>query len=338
MSGPNTLKRVTRADVAKEAGVSETIVSYVINGNRYVDDLKRRKVQKAVAKLNYHPSPMARALKGKKSNHILFIADDLMSEHFGKIISEMEKIAYDDGCFISLCSDRTDRNFLSSVYNRSFDGVIIGSGTIPDTSIQTLIDSGVPVVLLEIRSYSRIRGVYGKINTGLYGGARKCVELLQKKNRRHIVYADSLSPEGLKINKADFRYQGYRDQMEAKGLPRAVIDGCRTEDELAKRFLAYFGRHEVDGVFCRTDTIACTVMRALQDKGIRIPKDVSIAGFNNSRISRYVTPRLTTMEIRRDLVGQNAMAILKRLTDEKKELTKPLFVQLETELVERDSV
>lgn len=61
------LNRVTRADVAREADVSETIVSYVINGNRYVDDAKRRRVEAAVKKLHYSPNAMARALKGKKN-------------------------------------------------------------------------------------------------------------------------------------------------------------------------------------------------------------------------------------------------------------------------------
>lgn len=338
MKYSNALKRTTRADVAKEAGVSETIVSYVINGNRYVDEKKRRKVQKAVEKLNYRPSPMARALKGKNSNHILFIADDLTSEHFGKIISEMEKIAYKDGCFISLCSDRADDDFLNVVYNWSFDGVIIGSAAIPDSSVQLLIDSGVPVVLLEIRSYEGIHGTYGKINTGLYDGARRCVKLLQEKNRRHILYVDSLSPTGLGAGESDFRYRGYKDQMESAGLPVAVLDGCRTEEELTERFHGYFAAQEVDGLFCRTDAIACTVMRVLQDSGISIPRQVSVVGFNNSRMCRYVSPTLTTMEIRRDLIGQNAMQILKRLIEEKESVTEPIFVQLETELVERESV
>ena len=71
------MKSVTRKDIAREAGVSETIVSYVINDNRYVDAEKKKRVLAAVEKLGYRPSPIARALKGKTSNHVLFIADDI---------------------------------------------------------------------------------------------------------------------------------------------------------------------------------------------------------------------------------------------------------------------
>ena len=84
-------ERVTRADVAKMAGVSETVVSYVINNNRYVAMDKRKRVEEAVRALNYRPNNIARALKGKQSNQILFIADHITNEYFASIVSEMDK-------------------------------------------------------------------------------------------------------------------------------------------------------------------------------------------------------------------------------------------------------
>ena len=85
-------QRVTRRDVALRAGVSETVVSYVLNANRYVDSEKKERVLRAVRELGYFPSPVARALKGKDAHHVLFIVDDMISEYFGSIISEMEKL------------------------------------------------------------------------------------------------------------------------------------------------------------------------------------------------------------------------------------------------------
>ena len=90
-------ERVTRADVAKMAGVSETVVSYVINNNRYVAMDKRKRVEEAVRALNYRPNNIARALKGKQSNQILFIADHITNEYFASIVSEMDKYAYNSG-------------------------------------------------------------------------------------------------------------------------------------------------------------------------------------------------------------------------------------------------
>ena len=72
-------QKVTRKDVAREAGVSETIVSYVLNKNRYVKEEKRQRVLEVVEKLQYHPNNIARALHGKGSLQILFIAEELLS-------------------------------------------------------------------------------------------------------------------------------------------------------------------------------------------------------------------------------------------------------------------
>ena len=98
--------RVTRADVAKYAGVSETIVSYVLNNNRYVAAEKRERVKRAVAELNYHPNVIARALRKKTSRQILLITDIVIDEFFGEILYQLDKYAYDKGYLVSLCKLR----------------------------------------------------------------------------------------------------------------------------------------------------------------------------------------------------------------------------------------
>ena len=115
-------ERVTRADVAKLAGVSETIVSYVINNNRYVAKDKRQRVEEAVRVLNYRPTNVARALKGKQSNQILFIADHITNEYFASIVSEMDQYAYRAGYLISLCANRNSPEFVAQVISRQYDG------------------------------------------------------------------------------------------------------------------------------------------------------------------------------------------------------------------------
>ena len=122
-------ERVTRADVAELAGVSETIVSYVMNNNRYVAKDKRERVEEAVRLLNYRPNNVARALKGKPSNQILFIADHITNEYFASIVNEMDQYAYDAGYLISLCGNRNTQEFVSQVISRQYDGIIISSGS-----------------------------------------------------------------------------------------------------------------------------------------------------------------------------------------------------------------
>ena len=121
----NQRKRVTRADVAKLAEVSETIVSYVVNNNRYVDKEKKKRVLAAIKELNYLPNYAARTLQGKKSNHIVFIADRIENEHFSGLVREIEKHAYKHGYMISLCANRNTDDFVQQIISRQYDGVII---------------------------------------------------------------------------------------------------------------------------------------------------------------------------------------------------------------------
>lgn len=140
-------ERVTRSDVAKAAGVSETIVSYVINNNRYVAKEKRQRVEEAIAALHYRPNNVARALKGKRSNQLLFIADQITNEYFSRIVSEMDKYAYEAGFLISLCANRNTPEFVSQVISRQYDGIIISSISFPMTNevLKVAKCFGVPV-------------------------------------------------------------------------------------------------------------------------------------------------------------------------------------------------
>ena len=108
----------TRKDVADLAGVSETIVSYVLNANRYVSADKKKRVLEAVEKLHYRPNSIARALKGKGNSHILFIADNVANNYFGRLLQELDGVAYDKGYLVSLMSAKSDRDFVSRILSR----------------------------------------------------------------------------------------------------------------------------------------------------------------------------------------------------------------------------
>lgn len=331
-------RRVTREDVAARAGVSPTIVSYVVNANRYVDAEKKERVQRAIQELGYRPNTMARALKGKQSHHILFIADDLMGEHFGRILQEMDQKAYEEGYFISLCRDRNDEDFLRQVCNRYFDGVIVASSSFDPEHIQRLIDTGLPVVVLEIRHYD-LTGRFGTINSGLYQGARDCVSLLLRRGRRRLLYVDSPSRDGQGVDPQDFRHQGFLDELAAQGFGAEaykIIDACRSEEAVAGALTDLLaGGFVPDGIFGRTDAMAIVAMEGMKRAGYRVPEDCSVVGFNNSRIGLYTSPPLTSMEIRRDLIGLRAMEMLKGLIEGS---STELRVVLRTEPVIRQSL
>ncbi len=180
----------TRKDVAELAGVSETIVSYVLNANRYVSADKKRRVLEAVEKLHYRPNSIARALKGKGSSHILFIADNVANDYFGRLLQELDSVAYDKGYLVSLMSTKNDQDFITRILTRQVDAVIISSASLSETYIQQLIDNGLPVVLLMTRDYAAVHGRVARIYTGIESGIMVAVRTLYDSGCRNLVHVD----------------------------------------------------------------------------------------------------------------------------------------------------
>lgn len=314
----NTTRPVTRKDVAQYAGVSETIVSYVINDNRYVAKEKKERVLDAIEKLHYRPNTVAQMLKGKKSNHLLFIADNISHEHFGKVVEEMGLYAYDKGYFISLVAHRNEDNFVAQVLSRPVDGIIINSGTFEDKYVRKLVDSGIPVVLVMSREYHDFPNV-SRVYTGMKQGIRENVKLLVDKGRKNIIYVDRVSKKGHFSTPEDFRFGGFIKQMKYCGLEvtkENVITGYKTEDELFQGLKKKIQDGlVVDGVVGRNDNLACVAMSAILSCGLRVPEDVSILGLDNSRLSNYTTPKLTSVEIDRAGIGKAIIQVMEEMID-----------------------
>jgi LacI family transcriptional regulator len=338
------IRRVTRADVAKRAGVTPTIVSYVVNNNRYVDSTKRENVKKAMKELGYRPNSMARALKGKHSHLILFIVDDLLSEHFGKINKQMNAWANENDYFICLCESRNDDDFINQIFQSYFDGVIIGSYTLKHEYIQKIIDTNIPVVLLEMRKYSDLTGEFAMINSGLYDGARICCKALLEKNREHIVYIDSFTDDLEKDHTSDdFRFEGFVEELKDNGKYKSensrLISHCRDEDELEIKLKALIEEgFKIDAIFGRTDSVALKAMFKMKSFGYEIPKDCSIIGVNNLNIANYSDPKLTSLDIDRESIGKYATSILSKMFSGKELTSEENHIVLKTNLIDRESL
>lgn len=328
---------ITRKDIAREAGVSETIVSYVMNNNRYVDKEKRKRVLEAVDRLGYRPNPIARALKGKRLNHILFITDQLISEHFNLLLNELEKSAYDLGYIISLCGNRNTPQFVDDIISRCYDGVIISSISFPEEYIQQLIDADISVVLIINRDYDKIAGA-AKVDSGLYAGMKESLRYLFALGCRNIIYIDRFSLSGHFSDENDMRYRGFTQEMRELGLSPSpeqnMITGCHSREEIAQKLESYIRRRPVDAILGRNDELAYIAMQKAQSLGYRIPEDIKVMGFDNSTLSQLCTPPITTMEIQR---ASMAKAIIEMLQTMIETHTLPTAVSFPTRLIERGS-
>ena len=330
----DTRERVTRADVA---GVSETIVSYVINNNRYVAKEKRQRVEEAVRLLNYRPNNVARALKGKRSNQIIFIADHITNEYFSSIVSEMDKYAYDSGYLISLCSNRNTPEFISQVISRQFDGIIVSSASFPTEYVEQFSQAGIPVVVFRRWRHQKALDHVAYLGTGLYTGAREAVKHLIDRGCRNVVYVDRISAKGHISPPDDMRFSGFVDEMEANGFtvgPDNIICGCRSQEDLAEEVKRRFRTgSRVDGIFGRNDMLACIAMTAAGQIGIQVPGQLKVIGFDDSSISRLITPGLSTIQMRKERIAQAAIDMLTQMIAGR----QPENRDFETVLIERDS-
>ena len=330
-------ERVTRADVAKMAGVSETVVSYVINNNRYVAMDKRKRVEEAVRALNYRPNNIARALKGKQSNQILFIADHITNEYFASIVSEMDKYAYNSGYLISLCANRNTEEFVSQVISRQYDGIIVSSASFPPEYVEQFTQAGIPVVVFRRLRHQKTIEQVAYLGTGLYTGARSAVSHLIEKGCQNIVYIDRISARGHISPPDDMRFGGFVDEMEANGFlvgPENIICGCRSREELeedVKRRLRTGS--QVDGIFGRNDMIACIAMTAASQIGFKVPEEIKVIGFDDSSISRFCSPKLSTVSLRKAEIAKTAIDMLTQMIGG----SQPENVDFDTTLIERDS-
>ena len=315
-------ERVTRADVAELAGVSETIVSYVMNNNRYVAKDKRERVEEAVRLLNYRPNNVARALKGKPSNQILFIADHITNEYFASIVNEMDQYA---------------QEFVSQVISRQYDGIIISSGSFQADYVEQFTKAGIPVVVFRRWQRQEYSGRVALLGTGLYQGARKAAEHLIACGCRHIVFADRISQNGHASKPDDLRLRGMVDALEAAGmsLPQeSIISGRHSHEEMAEAVKQKLKSGvKIDGIFGKDDSIAHTAMMAAIQSGFRVPEDIKVVGFDDSSISRFCSPSMTTIRVDQKNIAKTAIDMLTKMVAGE----QPESVEFDSILIERES-
>ena len=303
-------QKVTRKDVAREAGVSETIVSYVLNKNRYVKEEKRQRVLEVVEKLQYHPNNIARALHGKGSLQILFIAEELSSGYFSELVSQMSRDAYRRGYMISLCESQEEDEFVSQILSRQFDGLFVSASGVTDRELKLLVKSGIPMVLFLNREISCDLRDTVVVDTGLYEGSRECVKHLVKNGCRNFVYLDKTG----KQCDRDIHWKGFFDQIKESEITFAQeqrISGCEDIKKLEKRLQLLLEKNpSVDAIVARYDNLAAVALSGAGRTGRQVPDDLMVTGFDNDFISNYVSPALTTVEIQKEEVAKSAMEAL----------------------------
>jgi len=288
--GPGTPgRRVTLADVAARAGVSRSLASLVIREAPGPSAASRAAVQRAVAELGYQPDPAAKLLRQQRSR-LLGIAFDPRDPFHADLLEAMYPEAEQRGYEIVLgarVSTRPEERAVEGLLRSRCEGLIM-LGT--DMKTRQLSDLGARLPVLIVGRRGRAAGVDGVLGAGEKGSAA-AVDLLVGLGHGRIRMIDGGNLPG-----AAERRRGYRAAMRRNGLTPDVVPGDHTEESgvrAAREMMAH--GDGVTAVVAGNDRCAIGVLDTLRRAGVQVPEQVSVVGYDDSRVARYTHVNLTTV-------------------------------------------
>lgn len=288
------MKRITIRDVAKEAGVSVTLVSFVLNAKRRedgrldcpVNPQTAERVFAAATKLGYRKNAAAASLRSGRSNSIAVLTTDISNKFFAGIARHIEDTAAANGYSVIFGSTdgREDRfaNFIDTVLSYNIDGLIVAPVKGAESLIQRIINAKIPVVLLD-RDVPELEGDFGKVILDNQLAGQMATEFLIGKGYRNIEMV-SYSHEIYSISE---REKGYVKTMEENGLADRIRVNQTTYANIKEdisRIIDEALARGANAFFAPTYSIAAAVLTQVKAKGLRMPEDLAVVGFDNSNI------------------------------------------------------
>jgi LacI family transcriptional regulator len=305
-------KTATIKDVAREAKVSVASVSRVLNGLGGVTPATQKIVREVAARLHYVPDNAARSLITGRTHTIGAVLPDLYGEFFSELIRGIDLAARARGLHLLVSSSHDgveDAAAAVRAMRGRVDGMLILSEYVDAAFLEDNLPEKLPVVLLD----SPVKSArYPVLNIDNRAGAVAMVRHLIDAGRQHVAFIT-----GPKTNfDAQQREKGYRAAMakHAPGVPLTIVEGDFTEESgyrAGQELLSKKPRPQA--VFAANDMMAIGCLYAFKEAGIDVPADMTLAGFDDILIARYVTPPLSTVQVRIADLGRIALERLAAL-------------------------
>lgn len=323
--------------VAEKAGVSPSTVSRTLSGKVIVSPETKKRVLQAVKELNYQPNVLAQSLKEGRSKTIGLFFPNLHNLVFPAAIRGITEVAKRHGYILVLFN--TDEDLATEVFyienlrRRLVDGFIFSTATPASAHILELKKQGYPVVLM-------VRSLSNEIDTIVvdnYLGGYRATQFLLERGYRQIAIINGT----LELELYRERFRGYREALAGAGLPfdeKLAVHNTGGWEDGYRAILEILDRGQVpEAVFATSDPKALGVIKALKERGLKVPEDVAVIGYDNLDVSELMDPALTTMAQPFYEVGTKAAERLMKLI-EGKGRNKPVFEKLEPKLLIRQTV
>lgn len=310
----------TLADVAAEANVHIGTASRALN-EATRDMVKAEtalRVREAADRLGYSPNVLAGSLRSQKTASIGVVLPDLTNPFLPPIVRGIEDVLARRG-YVALIGntdndEKAERKLVKTLRARRVDGFIIATSKLDHPVIESLADSGTPIVLI---TRSTDRDDISSVISDNAGGIRAAVDHLVELGHKNIVHIAGPST----VSTGRDRAKAFADAMRDNNMPIGKADIVLCEQYSISEGLAatkkiFATRSDVTALVAANDRVALGVLQALRELHISCPTDVSVVGFNDMPFADLVTPPLTTIRVNQyDVGAQAAEVLLDRLTN-----------------------
>ncbi|MBC7273911.1 LacI family DNA-binding transcriptional regulator [Streptomyces broussonetiae] len=328
--------RVSLKDVAAHAGVSIKTVSNVVNNYQHVTPAMRERVQRSIDALGYRPNLAARHLRKGRTGIIALALPELGNPYFAELAAAVIDAAAEHDYIVLLdhTGGRREQEILVSQGFRArvIDGLILSPIELETEDLRDRAD--VPLVLIGERDYDL---PYDHIAIDNVAAARDAVRHLIDLGRREVAF---IGARRGRSEPAQLRVRGWREELTAAGLPAdeglvAATDGWGHADGAAAMSRLLDAGRRPDAVFAYNDPMAIGAMRVLHERGLRVPEDIAVVGFDDVIEGRFGAVTLTSVSPDKEAIGRLAVeSVLARLGGTAPE---PRRVRADYRLVERES-
>ncbi len=309
------MKGATIRDVARRARVSHQTVSRVINGQENVTAATRERVLDAIRELEYVPSAVARSLSSNRTHTLGMVTTDVSDHFFSEAVAGAEAEARKRGYFLIIGSieegsEDDERTYLRLMLERRVEGLIVAMPRLRLAEDDLLADAVARIPTVLVASDIELAGADHVDIDNRRGGQEATAYLAAQKHR---IIATITGP--LDWPSARARLDGYRDALRDAGISadRALVEPCvdwgldsgrRAADRLLE------SAPKLTAIFAQSDLLALGAIAALRARGMRVPEDVSVVGFDDIPVSSAFDPPLTTVRQPMREVGELAARLI----------------------------
>lgn len=293
-------KRVSSKDVAKEAGVSQATVSYVLNNVQGIKIKQETKmaVLEAAQRLNYHPNVIARGMRLNKSMSIGVVSDKNMSSYvFMSVLEGIKDALVSKNYSITLCVNKADRiedaDYIKYYSSNRIDGIIFAYANLTEEQIGFMLDNNIPFVMIHAHMKDEMPHL---VKTDMSDAIYRAMAHLTQKGIRKIGYIGTSAG-----NLSTKRYEGYVEALKRLNIPldeNVIYTYSGVEEQIEKELEHYFKRlgSIPQAVLCDTANMGFYTLRYAAKKGIKVPEDLAVIAIGTSQFSNRTYPSLSAIE------------------------------------------